>query len=433
MASAEETFERNLIGNNTGNLIFSQAVYRLLSRADHELTTDGLRRGKPKKISAEYDHVVVPLANAFRPNYVDRLDAMSEIFEKLTIPVTVLGVGAQADLDGNQKRASLLDPSVRRFVRAVLDRSGSIGVRGEFTKDYLTDLGFSDDEVQVIGCPSMFMYGPNLKIEKRVPTLTADSPIALNISPYVKEMGPISLRQAARYPHLVYQAQNIQTLELLLHGTYPMGKKSPTRTSGVPVTLDHPLIREDRVRFFLDPRTWFEHLARYDFSFGTRIHGTIAALLAGTPAVLLAHDSRTLELANHHQIPFRTIRELPEDVDAAQLYAEADWEPLNRAQAENWANFAAFLDRQGLNHVYADGDDGAQFDQDLAAVDLPPAVGTLMGATPEELYAMKRELLDLRKASSIGPMPTSELIDEVVSRARTKVRRATRRNPKLAK
>ena len=106
--------------------------------------------------------------------------------------------------------------------------------------------------------------------------------------------------------------QNMQTLALMLDGKLP-GQNTPGWPStGVPVSSKHPLIRENRVRFFLDPKTWFDHLAQYDFSFGTRIHGNIAALLAGTPAVLLAHDSRTLELADYHQIPHRVIDQLPE-------------------------------------------------------------------------------------------------------------------------
>ena len=89
----------------------------------------------------------------------------------------------------------------------------------------------------------------------------------------------------------------------MLYGSYPKGKRmNAVAAKGAPITLDHPLIRSDRVRFFLDPKTWFDHLAQYDFSFGTRIHGNIAALLAGTPALLLAHDSRTLELAEYHEI-----------------------------------------------------------------------------------------------------------------------------------
>ena len=37
VADADTTYRQNLIGNNTGNLVFSQAVYRLLSTADNDL------------------------------------------------------------------------------------------------------------------------------------------------------------------------------------------------------------------------------------------------------------------------------------------------------------------------------------------------------------------------------------------------------------
>lgn len=389
VASAEATLRHDLIGGNTGNLVFSQSVRRLLSTREAEITT-GVFRHPPDRINAEFDHLVIPLANAFRPNYTEKLDRLSELIEQLTIPVTVVGVGAQATLGGRRRDAEVLDRAVSRFVRAVLRRSPTIGVRGEFTHAYLTSLGFGADEVEVIGCPSMFMYGPDLKITRKVDALTTESPIALNISPYVAALGPISLDHAERYPNLIYQAQNWQTLELMINGHYPMGERAKMRTTGVPVMLDHPLIRQNRVRFFLDPRTWFEHLAQYDFSFGTRIHGNIAALLAGTPALVLAHDSRTLELAQYHRIPHRKVTDLPERPDAAELYAEADWEPLNAGHAERWETFAAFLDRHRLRHVYLPGESAEQFDAELAAADFPPPVETLMGADPEQLYALKR-------------------------------------------
>lgn len=426
VASAEATLRHDLIGGNTGNLVFSQSVRRLLSTADADITT-GVFRHPPEQINAEFTHLVIPLANAFRHRYADRLDRLSELIEKLTIPVTVVGVGAQASLDGDVPGADKVGPAVQRFVAAVLRRSPTIGVRGAFTKTYLMSLGFADSEIDVIGCPSMFMYGPDLKIARKVETLGPDSPIALNISPYVAELGPISLDHAERYPRLVYQAQNRQSLELLLTGRYPMGERSRLRETGVPVTLDHPLIRQNRVRFFLDPRTWFEHLAGYDFSFGTRIHGNIAALLAGTPALVLAHDSRTFELADYHRIPLRRIDQLPKRPDAAELYAECDWEPLNAAHPERWETFAAFLDRHQLRHVYLPGESAERFDAAVAAANYPPPVETLMGADPEGLYAMKRaakarppvfrvsrEALELR-------LPWGRLAD--------RIRRVARRTP----
>lgn len=395
VADAETTYDKDLIGRNTGNLVFSQSVYRLLSTPDTELATSGLVKSSAEEINDAYDHLVIPLANAFRSGYEETLDALSTLIEELTIPVTVVGVGAQASIDGTCKNIDTVGAATTRFVRAVLRRSPSIGVRGEFTADFLSSLGFGEEHVRVIGCPSMFMYGPDLRVRKKVDALTTDSQIALNVSPYVKEMGPISHDLAEQFPHLVYMAQNIQSLELLLHGTYPMGAKQTMLRSGVPVTLEHPLIRQNRVRFFLDPRAWFDHLATYDFSFGTRIHGNIAALLAGTPALLLAHDSRTLELGRYHEIPHREIRSLPDPVDPIALYAESDWGPMIAGHCGRWDRFAGFLAEHGLEHVYApSGDRGEAFDHELAATDLPGPVETLMGLEPATLYAVKQAMTD---------------------------------------
>jgi hypothetical protein len=403
VADADTTYRQNLIGNNTGNLVFSQAVYRLLSAAGATVETSGLARSHPRVINSRFDHVVIPLANAFRSTYIETLDALSNLIEQLTIPVTVLGVGSQASLKGVYKGADTVDPATTRFVRAVLNQSPSIGVRGEHTRDYLKSLGFGDEHVKVIGCPSMFMYGPGLKVDPKVESLSYDSPIAFNVSPYVPEMGPLSLYAAKHFPNLVYMAQNIQTLELMLYGSYPKGKRmNAMAASGAPITLDHPLIRSDRVRFFLDPKTWFEHLAQYDFSFGTRIHGNIAALLAGTPALLLAHDSRTLELAEYHEIPHRTITSIEDDADAISLYAECDWNRLNKAHPDRWDTFASFLGEHRLTHVYDEGQDPSAFDNRLAAVDFPPPVRTLMGFSPEELYQMRRTVTDLGRELHIA-------------------------------
>ena len=403
VADADTTYRQNLIGNNTGNLVFSQAVYRLLSTADAHLETSGLARSHPRVVNSRFDHVVIPLANAFRPSYIETLDALSNLIEQLTIPVTVLGVGSQASLDGVYRGADAVKPATTRFVRAVLNHSPSIGVRGEHTRDYLQSLGFGDEHVKVIGCPSMFMYGPNLKVERKVESLSFDSPVAFNVSPYVPQMGPLSLYAAEKFPNLVYMAQNIQTLELMLYGSYPKGRKmNAMAASGAPITLDHPLIRSDRVRFFLDPKTWFEHLAQYDLSFGTRIHGNIAALLAGTPALLLAHDSRTLELAEYHEIPHRTITSIEEDADAISLYAECDWNRLNKAHPDRWDSFASFLGEHRLTHVYDDGQDPIAFDDRLAATEFPPPVRTLMGFSPEELYEMRRAVADLGRELHIA-------------------------------
>jgi hypothetical protein len=118
-------------------------------------------------------------------------------------------------------------------------------------------------------------------------------------------------------------------------------------------------------------------------------------LLAGIPALLLAHDSRTLELAEYHEIPHRTITSIEDGADAISLYAECDWNRLNKAHPDRWDTFASFLEDHRLTHVYEEGQDASAFDEQLAATEYPPPVRTLMGFSPEELYEMRRTVTEL--------------------------------------
>ena len=149
----------------------------------------------------------------------------------------------------------------------------------------------------------------------------------------------------------------------------------------------------------MDTSTWMRYLAEQDFSFGSRIHGNIVALSAGTPAYVLAHDSRTLELARYHDIPHSLVPDLTADVDAAELYEQADYTAFNAGQAERWDRFAGFLERSAVEHVFQPGNENPDYEAQLAAVDLPPAVTTLMTT---DLEARERITARVAELYSLG-------------------------------
>jgi hypothetical protein len=374
VASPRTTYRRDLIGNNVGNLLFSSASYKLLQVEGTEVEVGSVDGGHhaAERLNERVDHVVVPLANAFRPSFASSLERLTATIERLRVPVTILGVGAQLRLDGRIERLASIDDAVSRFVRAVLDRSPSIGVRGEYTERYLRSLGFSD--VEVIGCPSLFLHGPGLRVEKRVPELTTESRISLNLSPYVKNLGPFVQRHTERYPNLRYTAQHRDALGMLLHRWRPEGRVPPEQAT-LPTHRRHPLVRDGRTSFFVDPEPWMRAMAEVDYSVGTRIHGNIAALLAGTPATVLAHDSRTLELARYYDIPRLLTRRMTPDLDAADLYDTADFGAFNAGLPGRFDRFAAYLAAHGLRHVYEPGEDPTRFDRRVAATRWPGDVG----------------------------------------------------------
>ena len=384
VASPRDTLTKNLIGTNTGNLIFSTAAAKILSAPGSTITVDVFNPGPEHvdRINAEYDHYVIPLANAFRPNFIEHLDRISACIERLTIPVTIFGVGAQAASESDRASIGVLSSSVTRFCRAVLSRSPSIGVRGEFTASFLRSLGFSDDEIQVIGCPSAFLTEGISQLPDRAPTINSSSSIAINLSPEVPGAKRMAEAHQKAYRHLTYIAQNSRDLRLFLDRRF----EAPDEALALaPITPGNPLFNARQSALFLDPYPWIELMKRQDFSFGTRIHGNIAALLAGTPAVVIAHDTRTLELARYFEIPHVDMsgKQDISTLNAADLAANADYGPLKRGHEARRIVMTQFLDQHGLAHT-TNGDSAAlEFDSRMASLVLP---GPVRAATQVQAF-----------------------------------------------
>ncbi len=379
VVSPRMAYERNLIGDNSGNLVFMHAAHKILATSEATIDHGGFSVA-PRlagSVNERYDVYVMPMANAFRPSYEPKLKRITRFIEGLKIPVVILGVGAQSSTSYELDRLKPMEATVRRFVTAVLNRAPSIGVRGELTETYLRSLGFRD--VEVIGCPSMFLHGDRLPVEKRLPALDRTARVSINVSTYVTAMGPVVMSHLERYPNLTYIAQDLTSLGLLLRGE---DRGSDTaRDDPLPVHVGHPFFTQQRIRFYVEPWPWMNDLARSDFSFGTRIHGNITALLAGTPAYVLAHDSRTLELARYFEIPHRLMSKVNADTDAAQLYEEADYSLMISGHSARFATFVDYLGRHGLQHVFTEGEDPAAFDRRVAATRFPPAVTASRGGT----------------------------------------------------
>lgn len=381
----EATLARNVFAGNTGNLLFTQAVHEVLSVPGTDVISNGYVNDRvdsvPEvvaRINDEFDAFVIPLANAFRGAFLPELRRITTLVRQLSIPVVVVGVGAQTAASAVELPEEVREDTAA-FVSAVLDRSAKIGVRGEVTRRCLAALGFGDEHVEIIGCPSLFAPGRDMAVHKRVETLTTDRSLAANVTLTQSRMGRILRHAGERYPHLTYVPQTRVELRQLLWGEPVPGEFDPT----MPTTVDHPLYRTDRIRMFVDPHTWFGFMREQEFAFGTRLHGNIAALVSGTPAFLLTFDSRTTEVAEHHGIPHARLGSVAEDVDPAVLYERADLTELNARQPELFDNYLRFLEKNGLAHVHKAGTENPGFQQRLDEVSFPGPVGTLFAGGDE--------------------------------------------------
>jgi hypothetical protein len=385
---ALQSLQKNIAGTNVGNMLFQQSTFRTLFRPDQKIKINGysLKARLVDELNEKASAVVLPLANQFRPNYADRLEALADVIRKLKVPVVVVGVGCQSNLNYDLSLLAPINRQVRNFVGAILDRSASIGVRGECTANYLNSLGFND--VDVIGCPSMFMYG-NTFPEIRLTKIDRRSKIAVNISAIGEQskfatgldrMGAVIDEIIRQYDDVVYIPQENRSTEDLL---FFRDRPTPEHSQMSP-DLYTDLRNQGRIKAFIDPKTWIDYLRTRDFAIGTRLHGGIAALLAGTPAHLVAHDSRTLEIAEFFEIPHSKIT-TDKSLDPAAAYDRSDFARLIRGHAARFDNFKTFLRKNGLSTIYDEGQSGAEFDNRLEGAVLSPMISSTPTLGDKEL------------------------------------------------
>ncbi|WP_084499481.1 polysaccharide pyruvyl transferase family protein [Brevibacterium album] len=390
-----DTLERNSIGGNNGNLIFGAASHKLFSTEGTEVEANRyvINRHMADRVNDEYDGFILPLANAFRPSFETEMLRTAEFIEKLTIPFIMLSGGVQIPASGDTAALRKMEPTIKRFARAVLNKSSALSVRGEKSAEYLRSLGFSD--VEVIGCPSMTMNGPGHTVRPST-SISEGAPIAYNIETS-NPFGAALIRDAEERFNAVYMPQDRATLEMLLWGTSPHPGSSPE----YPLNKHHRQFADNVAEYHLDASTWIGRMSDMEFSFGARIHGNIAAVLAGTPAVVLAHDQRTLELAEYHEIPHLDAQSdrIPDTVE--ELFGNADFTAFNSGHTERFDKVEKYLHENGFSHIYERGQEKAleEYSEKLRETAFPNAQKSTLAGASKDVQKMM-EIIQTRHAAT---------------------------------
>ena len=165
-----EYLQRNVMGTNSGNFLYLHGIIRTL------MLEEGVSFGSTRyqtvftdeeidAINQEYDGYIIPLADAFRMDFVTELQNMTKMIKKLDMPVWLIGVGvsrkaietvrAEAELAEREKAwregmltekpegRIVLSTAVKKFINAILDKYGKIkdsatmtlaGIRHELAK-----------------------------------------------------------------------------------------------------------------------------------------------------------------------------------------------------------------------------------------------------------------------------------------------------------
>jgi hypothetical protein len=310
---------------NTGNLAFQTVVERLLDCDVKEVSW----RDEPAEVAEFADVLVVPEASVL--NASKDFGWKADFVEAVDKPCLALGVGRQAELGCGP---IAVPAGTVRYMQALAARSHVIGVRGERTAAELEHLGIAN--VRVLGCPSLFWSAGTPK--------AADP---YSVARLVVSPGPDRHSLHGVHRRLAKWAVDFDGVAVaqsgrLLRATLDGGLQAPliARRLRIGSGLKTP------VRAFTNIPSWIDFLAEFDVSVGARIHGALLAAAAGTPALCIAHDDRTDELATTCALPTMRIREFCRASNLRRLLAEhpMSWDnhaKVKQALAEELSNVLA--------------------------------------------------------------------------------------------
>ena len=271
-------------GGNSGNKLFTSAIEQYLNKEDIEY--DYYKGNETVDvINDKYDLVVIPMANIFNANssVVRQLNEYTTLIKGLRIPVYILGCGIQCgSYDNIRELADLIRKPVEEFLKAIYQSGGELALRGYATKEFLDKIMLNS--AVVTGCPSFFQKGPNLQISNEKVKEEIFRPVINGNLKYLQEVNMLPI--FAQYPNSIYMDQD-EFAEWLYFKNLPLKKKNVWKLVRKKTYYSARLLTEDRVKLIYDIPCWIQYLEeeKFHFSCGSRIHGNIAAILAGVPAM----------------------------------------------------------------------------------------------------------------------------------------------------
>lgn len=335
-----EVISKDKVGTNIGNMLFPYSITRWLYKDNEKIEIESCidwHNKTAKEINDNYDMLLLPFANAFRSDFISTINHWTALIKQLTIPCIVIGIGLQAKIDSGFELP--FNKDVYDFCSAVLEKSNSIGVRGEITRKYLIHIGIPADKVVTIGCPSMYMNG-NDPIPVTKKDFSEIQKISFNSTQFSPTI-PLINQWMKQYSNSCFVAQETWVLVLLYSGY-----QDRSIFNNYICDYNHPVFKEGRLVSFTDTLSWLHFLySNIGLSVGARIHGNIASTIAGVPTLIIATDTRVQELADFFDIPCRSYKDI--DITNESLekwYNETDFEKINKRYPEALAIYCRFLD-----------------------------------------------------------------------------------------
>ena len=316
-----------------------------------------------QEVNANFDAVVISDANSLRPDGDG--SGRARFIEGLTTKILLLGSGLQNWFEPGLDN---LQPGMRRLLE-VADRKADIwAVRGERTNTWLKRSGIQS--AVTTDCPSLYSFprkilslAPKYAALKRDPQTALDGKILtagylqrglLQDETKIWRARDLSELLRGRSADYVFQGE-VSAFHQLKNEQFLY---DPTTCELDAATLqayfrDHFGLSASfrKYLFFLDATTWRATASQYDIYVGDRLHGGIAAMHGGTPAVLLYHDDRVKEIADFFLIPnfpMQRVRGMTLTQVVSEAMAESDEDRFVQNYSAHLSNFVSLFEGRGF-------------------------------------------------------------------------------------
>lgn len=350
---------RNMISysDNIGNIVFIESMQRQLN-ADPINTYDFI---KDYKVYEErYDILILSLANMISNSYKLSEEFISAL-EKTKLPICIFSIGIQVDNTDQILNLKISD-NVKRILNLANKSGSTIGVRGEYTHDFLYNNGYKN--IQVVGCPSLFY-------KKSIPQKVNDNPSSIIINGTFNGNWKEEMSRLLYFGVKYAKAYLIQNESRILVHKYKVSTetisewvKDDNRKSYLNNTdYDYKYYLSKNIKdfnilknwftnnsvFYSDFDNWIESMSNYDMSLGFRFHGSVMTTLAGVPSLILVGDCRVEEFVNFHGLPNIKSKLLNEDITPKDIYNLIDYKLYSIRYNILKENYISFLRKNGLD------------------------------------------------------------------------------------
>ena len=291
------------VGGNSGNVAFVHGTRSCIQGNMVRMSWGS----DPEWVHRNVSHIVVCCANQIG-SHVD-LGVWSDTLERLGLPVTLVGLGAQTT---NYESHVEVPAGTMRFLDTVKGLEAgtglNIGVRGAFTQAVLRKRGVASAP---IGCPSLFISArPSLGRDiaqssrpsrQRRLAIAAGNPFhAANCKVESTLLGLCTTTQGA------YIAQHPAELMALALGNQDIASDQlglVAQHLGFARMGDCKRWFDRHAYIFHDADTWMYFLRHFDAVIGARYHGVALGVQASIPGITIHIDNRTRELSETTRIP----------------------------------------------------------------------------------------------------------------------------------